>query len=127
MQNTLDTIQSEVDDLESSGAELSDNVKSELQSAVDEFKSRALGHRRLRQHRGGGRVVADSADRPPGGMGRGPRRAHLFSHDDGRLTEYARPSMSRVITVLMDLPSKTPPSATPSTRSITRSPPFPPM
>ena len=39
VQNTLDTIQSEVDDLESSGAALSDNVKSELQSAVDDFKS----------------------------------------------------------------------------------------
>ncbi len=39
LQGTLDTIQSEVDDLQSSGAELSDNVKAELQSAVDDFKS----------------------------------------------------------------------------------------
>jgi len=39
VENTLDTIQSEVDDLQSSGAELSENVRSELQGAVDDFKS----------------------------------------------------------------------------------------
>ena len=83
VQNTLDTIQSEVDDLESSGAALSDNVKSELQSAVEDFKS----------------AVSDIADSDSLGEAAeslqtaGPLRAawdgvspsHLFPDDDGRL------------------------------------------
>lgn len=39
VQGTLDTIQSEIDALQTSGAELADNVQSELQSALDDFKS----------------------------------------------------------------------------------------